>query len=651
MTIAREQAVARAVEAQAHRHDAPSVPAEAAEAAIARAEASLEHALTVGQRRAVEGVLTSGRGVELVVGVAGSGKTTALAACRDGFEAAGYEVVGTSTSGQAARTLGREAGIAESRTLASLNWRIAHDQLRLSPRTVAVLDEAAMTDDAALAAFLEAANANRTKVVMVGDHRQLSSVDPGGGFEALMRRHRDNVHLLGENVRQADPAERVALAKLRAGAVGVAVDWYAGNGRIAVRPDRDSAIDAVVSGWAADAAQGKHAAMYAWRRANVAELNRRGREAWERMGRLSGPELRVGSTSYRAGDRIVTLAPGGDGSIVTSECGTVLAVDVRRGELAATMDDGRVQRFAGEDLDAEHLAHGYAVTVHRAQGATVAYAHILEDGGGRELAYVKMSRARERCTVYVVADGLEQAVHDLRGRWAHSRRIGWAIDQGTPAPGAPERGRADPTVAASLRHARLVAEREALAAAIPTDPGFALHRVEGRVRTLESELKALDKADGWGALRDTPVGEAAIALSQAATERRVCLAQAENAGLRERRQLRQRAERALDRMGPLQERFDTLAGPERARIRAELPEAKKLLAELEGQQIASYRFQRAHPEAQDRLKVLDGQIAEAAYELGFDRQGLDGIAPTPPRQVPGIEREPPGLDRGIALEL
>ena len=81
----------------------------------------------------MEAILTSGRGVELVVGVAGSGKTTALAAARDGFEAAGYEVVGTSTSGQAARTLGREAGIADSRTLASLNWRIQHDTLRLSP--------------------------------------------------------------------------------------------------------------------------------------------------------------------------------------------------------------------------------------------------------------------------------------------------------------------------------------------------------------------------------------------------------------------------------------------------------------------------------------------------------------------------------------
>ena len=379
-------------------------------------------------------------------------------------------MVGTSTSGQAARTLSREAGI-DSRTLASLNWRIAHNTLRLSPRHVAVLDEAAMTDDAALVAFLEAARVTGAKVVAVGDPRQLSSVGPGGGFEAVVRRFGGAVHVLSQNVRQVDDAERAALLELRSGKVGQAVSWYAGAGRIAVSPDRDTALDATVAGWAADAVKATPAAMYAWRRANVAELNRRGREAWDKLGRLSGKELQVGDVGYRAGDRIVTLAPSAGGEIVTSECGTVLAVDVERRELAVTMDDGRLQRFGPSELDAAHLAHAYAITVHRSQGATVGRAHVYEDGGGRELAYVKMSRARERSTVYVVADSPEQAVEDLGRVWSQSRRIGWAIDQGTPAPGiGPEPAPAVPAVSASLRHARLVAERAAVAAVVPSDP-------------------------------------------------------------------------------------------------------------------------------------------------------------------------------------
>ena len=123
-TITREEAIARAVEAQTGRSNAPAVPFVGAHRAIAAREALLDAAFTDGQREAVEEIATSGRGVDLVVGVAGAGKTTALAALRAAFEAEGYQVIGTSTSGQAARTLGRKAEIVPSRTLASLSWRL-----------------------------------------------------------------------------------------------------------------------------------------------------------------------------------------------------------------------------------------------------------------------------------------------------------------------------------------------------------------------------------------------------------------------------------------------------------------------------------------------------------------------------------------------
>lgn len=81
--------------------------------------------------------------------------------------------------------------------------------------------------------------------------------------------------------------------------------WYALEGRITVSPDRDTALDATVAGWAADVCNGEQAAMNAWRRANVAELNHLGREAWEEMGRLSGPET-------RGGRHLVTVRPPGN---------------------------------------------------------------------------------------------------------------------------------------------------------------------------------------------------------------------------------------------------------------------------------------------------------------------------------------------------
>jgi hypothetical protein len=469
-----------------------------------------------------------------------------------------------------------------------------------------------------------------------------------------VRRFGGAVHVFSENVRQVDPAEREALAHLRSGKVDEAVSWYGGAGRIAVSPDRDTALDATVAGWAADAGKGTPAAMYAWRRATVAELNRRGREGWDKLGRLSGKELLVGDTGYRAGDRIVTLAPGAGGEIVTSECGTVLAVDVERRELSASMDDGRLQRFGSGELDAAHLAHSYAITVHRSQGATVGRAHVLEDGGGRELAYVKMSRARERSTVYVVADSPEQAVEDLGRTWSRSRRIGWAIDQGTPAPDIGAEPAAGPAVSASLRHARLVAERAAVAAVVPSDPSSAFYQARNTVDHLERKLRDLDRADGWAAWLGTPLGKAAIAWSGAVQERRACLAQAAHVGLRERHRLRQRAAKAAEQVGPLRERFEALAGPERARLKVELPEAKRDLADLQGRRNAYMRFQYEHPEALRRLDRLDDQIATAAWELDVERQGLDGVRPAPLRRHaldPGLMREARGMERGTDLGI
>ena len=229
--------------------------------AIAATEETLGGSLTQAQREAVWGMCRGASQLSLVLGVAGSGKTTALACMRLAFEAAGHEVVGTATSGQAARTLHHEAGIAHSRTLASLLWRLDHQDLTLSDRHVVILDEAGMTEDPALLRLLSACEVVRAKVVLVGDNRQLGSVGPGGALRAVMDRHPYATHVLSDNVRQAHEWERAALRELRAGDVDQAVSAYLEHGRVRTAPTRDEALDAMVGAWADDALAGRDAAM------------------------------------------------------------------------------------------------------------------------------------------------------------------------------------------------------------------------------------------------------------------------------------------------------------------------------------------------------------------------------------------------------
>ncbi len=616
--IARETAIADSLDRQLARTEAPTVPTAVVEAAIVAAEANLGGSLSAEQRAASVGICTSGRGAELVVGVAGAGKTTMLAVVAAAFEQTGYQVVGTATSGQAARTLGVEAGIGESRTVASLVWRLDQDRLALDDRSVVILDEAGMTEDvglARLAAHVEAAGA---KLVVVGDLRQLGAVGTGGALAALVGRHRDAVHQLVDNRRQVDPDERRALADLRDGEVTKAVAWYADARRLHAVADRDQALQAAVNAWAADVNAGRTTGLYAWRRVNVAELNRRAREWMESAGRLTGPELACpGGGVYRAGDRVVALAP--LASMVSSQGGTVESVDPGAGSLVIRTGDGRQVTLNVEEASPDHLGYGYATTVHRAQGATVDAAHLFADGGGRELAYVGMSRARHAAHAWVVADDLAQVREDLRRDWSTTRTPTWAIDTGQPAPGQAGTeaitgdGRDNRVTVAALAHARATAIAKAVGGVTPSDLGPALSDARDALRRLEQARADLDT--GTGAYRSTAGRNAVADLAHA----RAGLAEAEGTAVyAPRRRDRRTASRDASRWAALEadafRRWQDHVAPEAERLDTQITEHQ---ADVEAV-IARH----------DRQQAVGGRLGHDALRLRRDAgrlaAGLDG---------------------------
>ncbi len=352
-----------------------------------------------------------------------------LAAVRQGFEAAGYEVLGTATSGQAAQALGEGAGV-RSRTVASLRWRLEHGREALTPRHVLILDEAGMTSDADVAKLLGAVAASGAKLVAVGDYRQLDAVGPGGALEALSTRHPSHVWTLRDNLRQADRAERHALDQLRAGSVPVAVKWYQDHGRAHPAPFQEVAVARMAKAWAAEVAAGREVLLLAYRRGSVEALNQAARTAWDGMAQLTGPELEAPvGRRYRGGDRVIALSPGPGGAWTTSQRAVVASVDPVSQSLVALTPDGAHLHMRADDIGADKLDYAYAITAHRSQGATEDVTHVLEDGGGRELAYVAMSRARYESHVHVVAQDEAWAHDHLVWAWGQDRRQGWALDR------------------------------------------------------------------------------------------------------------------------------------------------------------------------------------------------------------------------------
>jgi conjugative relaxase-like TrwC/TraI family protein len=571
------------------------------------------HALAAGQRRAVERVCGSGRAVDVIVGAAGSGKTTALDVAARALEAAGYEVLGTATSGQAARTLGHYAHV-PSRTTRSLLWRLDHQQLQLDRRTVVVLDEASLTPDRDLARLLLGIERAGSKLVIVGDHRQLAPVGPGGALQALVERHRDIVTVLSENLRQRDPAERAALDHLRAGKLEAAVGFYAAHERIRVAATRTEALVAMVDAWAADTAAGHDTLMLAWRRASVADLNRLARVRAEQAGWLTGPDLVTrDGRGYAVGDLVVTLAPNYEGELVTSQHGRVVAINQRAGTLTLATDDGRRVILQGEALDAGHLDHAYALTVHREEGATADRTHYLAEGGGRELAYVAMSRARGPSIIHAVADDLDQAIEDITHDWSLDRNQQW-ITRTAAAVGL------DPAIQAlsddpEARRQRLLGELGALERHAPPDITAELTAARADLDRLQRSRD--DLARGTGRWHDTPAGHAARELNQARNQRRAAEHRVESTfGRRERHHWRRLARVAASAEARAQQVWTTHYASVAERLDRRIAGAEHRVTELETDGRLRHRWLAEHPGLARRVEHVRRELQRLDDRVG-----------------------------------
>jgi len=406
-----ERAAATIAEGDAHR----VLPA-AGRQALAAAEQS---GLVFGdeQRDAFQHV-TSGRDLALVVGYAGTGKSAMLGVARTAWEAAGFRVRGAALSGIAAEGLEAGSGI-ESRTLASLEYGWKEGRDLLTSRDVLVVDEAGMVGSRQMERVLSAAAGAGAKVVLVGDPEQLQAIEAGAAFRALAERH--GAAEISQVRRQREAWQCEATRELATERTGAALGRYERAGMVQGADTREAACAALVGAWDAERRQSPEQSrvILAYTRADVAELNRLARERLRAAGEL-GVEHQAaterGERAFAARDRVMFLrnerglgaGPDGRGvAVKNGTLGTVLAVDGGAERLTVRLDgagsDGPVVTFSVRDYG--HVEHGYAATVHKAQGVTVDRAHVLASRFmDRHAAYVALTRHREGVSLHYGRD-------------------------------------------------------------------------------------------------------------------------------------------------------------------------------------------------------------------------------------------------------
>mgnify|MGYP000200425393 CR=1 FL=1 len=364
------------------------------------------------QVQMVRQITTGTEGVQVVVGRAGAGKTTALAAAVPLWRAAGCTVMGAALAARTAQQLGEETGMPAT----SVDGLLAElDTNPLRHTDVMVIDEAAMVGTRKLARLIDHACTVGARLVLVGDHHQLPEIDAGGLFRALT--HSPHAVELVTNRRQEDPEERAAVNAIRDHNDAVAVAHFTKPERHRVHETAEQAVAAVVEGWWTDRTAGRTTIMLAGHHDQVALLNANARERLDQAGELYGPETVIGGTGYRVGDQILCLRNNRRLGVLN---GTTVTIDViAPGELHATDAHGRAVVLPLDYIENGDIAHAYATTVHKAQGRTVDSSHVLvDDTAYRQLTYVMLSRHRQAARIHRpahVASPDGDAIH-TRGR-------------------------------------------------------------------------------------------------------------------------------------------------------------------------------------------------------------------------------------------
>ena len=363
------------------------------------------------QASALTEIAVSGRVLDLLIGPAGAGKTTAMNALRRAWEKEHGQrsVVGLAPSSNAAQVLAEDLGITTENTA---KWWQNHlrEGETFHPGQLVIVDEASLAGTLSLDRITQLAAEAGAKVLLVGDYAQLQAVDAGGAF-GMLTHDRDDVPELVDVHRFTHGWEKRASLDLRHGHIDV-VDTYDENQRI-VDGDTEEMIDAAYAAWRSDHVAGRATVLVSDSNESVTALNNRARTDLILDGTVHGSresELHDG-THAASGDIIITRRNdrrllAGRGWVRNGDRWNV--VDVRR-------DGSMLVRRAGSswgtsvllpaDYVAEHVELGYAVTSFRAQGLTTDTAHVLVDSAmTRETLYVAMTRGRDANVAYVAVD-------------------------------------------------------------------------------------------------------------------------------------------------------------------------------------------------------------------------------------------------------
>ena len=343
---------------------------------LSRAEERLGLDLAPGQRAAVR--LALGRGTVIITGGPGTGKTTIIKALLVAAGVEPHRVALAAPTGRAAKRLAEATG-REARTIHRLlefspaDARFQRDEEDPLDADLVVIDEASMVDLPLMEALVRAIPSHAS-LVLVGDVDQLPPVGPGSPLTDLIACRRVPVARLTTIFRQGAGSAIIDSAHLinrgevpRVTKAGTPLqDFYfiereapediraTIEDLVARRIPRRFGLDPIGD---VQVLSPMRAGLIGVDQLNV---------GLQALLNPAGPELVVGQTTYRLGDKVMQIRNDYERGVFNGDLGRISRVDGKGQKLSVVVDDREVlyDRASFDDL-----VLAYAASVHKSQGS------------------------------------------------------------------------------------------------------------------------------------------------------------------------------------------------------------------------------------------------------------------------------------------
>lgn len=371
---------------------------------------SARGSLTEEQHIALSELITSSRGLRILRGRAGVGKSHVLGQVALIARASNINVIGLAPTHKAKEAL-RASGFEHTDTIKGMLFKLANGRFSLPKNSLLVVDEAGMIGNDDYQELLRVAATRKCNVILSGDERQLASVQRGGMFEIFAGIYGSST-ILDIKRQQASWGKSVAMAFSK-GDVRSGISILTEENRINRQATNISSMEALLADWHKSSELAGDRLILAVKNKDVAALNHGARQYLKADGKLTGLEVEVSGNHYMKGDRILIQKTNKGLGVVNGDLAEILEVtkdrfvismqnteNVRNADNSNNSGNTKIIEFNPSEY--QRFRHGYATTVFKSQGASIKDVYVFHDGfAGLRNSYVALSRHISELKLYV----------------------------------------------------------------------------------------------------------------------------------------------------------------------------------------------------------------------------------------------------------